>query len=62
TDPVEIAAPDLPVRRFKLHRLQRSSVDPVVRDADWDRHTDTFSVPARTAAVFVGKPDRGHGD
>jgi pullulanase-type alpha-1,6-glucosidase len=39
-------------RRFQLHPVQRSSHDPVVRTASYDRATGTFSVPARTAAVF----------
>ena len=39
-------------RRFQLHPIQRSSNDPVVRTASYDRATGTFSVPARTAAVF----------
>jgi hypothetical protein len=39
-------------RRFRLHPVQRNSHDPVVRTASFDRASGTFSVPARTAAVF----------
>jgi pullulanase/glycogen debranching enzyme len=38
--------------RLKLHPVQRASADPVVRAADFDRATGTFTVPGRTAAVF----------
>jgi pullulanase len=56
-------------RRFQLHPVQRSSHDPVVRTASYDRATGTFSVPARTAAVFwamrpllhqVGRAEEGN--
>jgi pullulanase len=36
-----------------LHPAQANSVDPIVRGAKFDALTGTFSVPARTAAVFV---------
>ena len=36
---------------FMLHPIQQQSHDPVVRTAAW--HDGTFSVPARTTAVFV---------
>ena len=35
-----------------LHPLQAASADPLVRTASFDAATCTFSVPARTAAVF----------
>jgi pullulanase-type alpha-1,6-glucosidase len=36
-----------------LHPVQANSVDPIVRTAKFDPLTATFSVPARTAVVFV---------
>src|SRR5882724_4426477 len=38
---------------FFLHPIQAHSVDPVVRTAAFASVTGTFTVPARTAAVFV---------
>jgi pullulanase-type alpha-1,6-glucosidase len=43
---------DLAGRRFLLHPVLKSSHDPVVRAASFDRGSGAFSVPARTAAVF----------
>ncbi len=40
---------------YRLHPLQRRGSDPVVKKAEFDRAYGTFSVPARTAAVFVRK-------
>ena len=40
-------------QRYGLHPVQASGPDPVVRTASHDRRTGTFTVPARTAAVFV---------
>ncbi len=36
-----------------LHPVQAGSADPVVRSASFDAGTGTFTVPARTTAVFV---------
>ena len=36
-----------------LHPIQALSADSVVRTAKFDSATGTFSVPARTTAVFV---------
>jgi hypothetical protein len=36
-----------------LHLVQAFSSDSVVRTAKFDSATGTFSVPARTTAVFV---------
>jgi hypothetical protein len=36
-----------------LHPVQAASADPVVRSASFDPGTGTFTVPARTTAVFV---------
>ena len=38
---------------FELHRVQRYSRDAVVRTSSYDEDSATFSVPARTTAVFV---------
>ncbi|MDB5754216.1 MAG: alpha,6-glucosidase, partial [Massilia sp.] len=38
-------------RRYRLHPAHRS--DPRVKQASYDRATGTFSIPARTAVVFV---------
>jgi pullulanase-type alpha-1,6-glucosidase len=37
---------------FTLHSLQQASADAVVRGASFDAGTSTFTVPARTTAVF----------
>ncbi|WP_328852125.1 pullulanase-type alpha-1,6-glucosidase [Micromonospora globbae] len=36
-----------------LHPVLRTSADPVLRTASFDRATGTFTVPARSVAVFV---------
>ncbi len=36
-----------------LHPIQQASYDPVVRTANFDTNTGTFTIPARTTAVFV---------
>lgn len=38
---------------FSLHPILQNSVDSVVRTAAYDEASGTFSVPARTTAVFV---------
>ncbi|MGW1062848.1 pullulanase-type alpha-1,6-glucosidase [Micromonospora rubida] len=38
-----------------LHPVLRASADPVLRTASFDRGTGTFTVPARSVAVFVQK-------
>jgi hypothetical protein len=40
-------------KRIALHPVQRASADSVVRTASYARSTGTFTVPARTVAVFV---------
>ncbi|MCB5169305.1 pullulanase-type alpha-1,6-glucosidase [Streptomyces bambusae] len=40
-------------RPYRLHPLQAAGTDPVVKRAGFDRATGTFTVPARTAAVFT---------
>ena len=54
-DPQTYPAPSLGGYEFALHEVQQSSSDPVVTTAVWDGGTSTFSVPARTTAVFVAK-------
>jgi hypothetical protein len=36
-----------------LHPVLKQSADPVLRTASFDRATGTFTVPARSVAVFV---------
>ncbi|MFJ8582980.1 pullulanase-type alpha-1,6-glucosidase [Micromonospora sp. NPDC093277] len=38
-----------------LHPVLRTSADPVLRTASFDPGTGTFTVPARSVAVFVGQ-------
>ncbi len=40
---------------LKLHPALRASRDPVVRTSRFDSRSGTFTVPARTAAVFVAE-------
>ncbi|MET7474799.1 pullulanase-type alpha-1,6-glucosidase [Streptomyces sp. NPDC005648] len=37
---------------YRLHPVQASGADPVVRSSSYDRTTGTFAVPGRTVAVF----------
>ena len=45
-------SPGVPCSGFKLHPVQVSSVDLVVRASTFDAATCTFTVPGRTASVF----------
>ncbi len=45
--------PALAGTRYRLHPVQAHGADPVVRTASYDIATGTFTVPARTVAVFV---------
>jgi pullulanase len=45
-------------QRLRLHPVQRASADLVVRGARFDCRTGTFTVPARTTAVFVSQDAR----
>ncbi|MBC8078271.1 MAG: pullulanase-type alpha-1,6-glucosidase, partial [Chloroflexales bacterium] len=49
-------APALVEMPLALHPLQAASHDPALREASFDAATAAFSVPARTAAVFVRIP------
>ncbi|WP_328970696.1 pullulanase-type alpha-1,6-glucosidase [Streptomyces sp. NBC_00239] len=40
-------------RPYRLHPLQAAGADPVVKRSAYDRATGTFTVPARTVAVFT---------
>ncbi len=42
--------------KLYLHPVQASSMDPVLKQARFDEKTGTFTVPGRTAAVFVCGP------
>ena len=42
-------------RRYSLHPVQAAGGDPVVKQSADDARTGTFTVPARTVAVFVSK-------
>ena len=42
---------------FGLHPIQAASTDPVVGTSSFDPGTGTFTVPARTTAVFVQSQD-----
>jgi pullulanase len=43
---------------FELHAVQQTSTDTVVQTASFDNDVGSFTVPARTTAVFV-KPQSG---
>jgi pullulanase-type alpha-1,6-glucosidase len=58
-DPQDFAAPSLAGYPFALHEVQQSSADPVVGSSSWSDATSTFSLPARTTAVFVAKRSVG---
>jgi pullulanase len=48
-----LEVPELARRHLRLHPVQSASADPVVRTARFHRASGTFTVPGRTAAVFV---------
>lgn len=50
---VEFAPPGWEPGDLKLHPVLQNGPDPVVKEAEYDPETHTFSVPGRTAAVFV---------
>jgi hypothetical protein len=53
-EPQTFALADLAGRTLTLHPILKSSSDPIVRTASFDRGSGSFFVPARTAAVFIG--------
>ncbi len=52
-DPVVFDLPGISGSDVSLHPVLAWSVDPVVRTADYDESIGSFSVPARTTAVFL---------
>jgi pullulanase len=52
-DPQVFTAASYAGHHFALHPVQQASTDPVVQTSTYERATGTFSVPARTTAVFV---------
>jgi pullulanase/glycogen debranching enzyme len=48
--------------KARLHKVQRMGADPVVKASTFDRGTGTFTVPARTAAVFEVRRRNGVDD
>jgi pullulanase-type alpha-1,6-glucosidase len=48
-----LEVPELARRQLRLHPVQAASADLVVRTARFHRASGTFTVPGRTAAVFV---------
>jgi pullulanase-type alpha-1,6-glucosidase len=48
-----LVVPELAGLRLRLHPVQTGSADPVVRTSRFERASGTFTVPGRTAAVFV---------
>jgi len=53
-----IAIPELKGLRLKLHKVQRGSSDPVVKTSSYGAAGGSFTIPARTTAVFV---EQGNG-
>ena len=51
--PKTVSFPELRGARLSLHKLQRKSLDAVVQGAAFDPASGSFTIPARTAAVFV---------
>jgi pullulanase-type alpha-1,6-glucosidase len=45
--------PALAGSRYRLHPVQADGSDPVVKGSSYNRGTGTFTVPARTVAVYV---------
>jgi hypothetical protein len=48
-----VAVPDLVGQKLRLHPVHLLSADDRVRTATFDRASGTFTVPGRTAVVFV---------
>jgi hypothetical protein len=46
-------AGEFATKKLVLHRVQRESADAVVKTSQFDPSTGTFTIPARTTAVFV---------
>jgi pullulanase/glycogen debranching enzyme len=52
-EPTSQTVASLAGRRYELHPVQAHGGDPVVRRAGYQTASGTFTVPARTVAVFV---------
>jgi pullulanase-type alpha-1,6-glucosidase len=52
-EPTTQSVPALAGAHYRLHPVQAGGADPVVRTSSYDAGNGTFSVPARTVAVFV---------
>ncbi len=52
-DPIDFAVGDLAGSELELHPQLAGSIDPVVASSTFDASTGTFSIPARTVAVFI---------
>jgi len=52
-DATDFAVAELTGLPLRLHGVLAGSVDPIVATSSFDPATGTFSIPARTAAVFV---------
>lgn len=52
-DSLSVGDPTFAGLPLTLHPVQQNSADPVVREASFDSVAGTFTVPARTTAVFV---------
>ncbi len=48
-----VAIPELKGLKLQLHRIQKSGSDAVVKTSAYDTAIGSFTIPARTAAVFV---------
>jgi hypothetical protein len=57
-----IAIPELKGLKLKLHKLQRKSDDAVVKASGYSEGSGSFTVPARTTAVFVEQGEGGDED
>jgi len=58
--PQSLTVPELAGRRLRLHPRHRHSVDRLVKKATFDREGGSFTVPGRTAVVFVDRGKRRH--
>jgi Ca2+-binding RTX toxin-like protein len=56
-EPMSFPIADYAGMLFRLHPIQASSADPVVGTSSFDPGTATFTVPARTTAVFAQSQD-----
>jgi pullulanase len=55
-----LSVPELAGGMLRLHPIQTESADPLVRTAVFDRASGSFTVPGRTAAVFVASRGEPH--